>query len=98
MLDVFAGTSTTAVVAEALDRRWLMCELDQAYCDVLLDRLDDLRRRQAKAPEPVDVPEGVRTVPLPFALPAPRVQGLPNVDSGVQPDEVSDGIDLQEVG
>jgi len=73
VLDVFAGTSTTAVVAEALERRWVMCELDESYCAVLPDRLADLRRRMASAPEPDPdlVPCGVRWLPLPFALPTP---------------------------
>jgi site-specific DNA-methyltransferase (adenine-specific) len=99
VLDMFAGTSTSAVVAEALDRRWLMCEVDLAYCDVLPDRLADLRQRQARAPKAAGVPEALRTVPLPFALPAPKVRALPTPSSsGVESDEVSDGIDLEEVG
>lgn len=74
VLDVFAGTSTSAVVAEALERRWVMCELDASYCEVLPERLDDLRQRMAIAPEldPELVPEGVRWLPLPFALPTPK--------------------------
>lgn len=74
VLDVFAGTSTAAVVAEGLDRRWVMCELDEAYCDVLPERLADLRGRLAAAPEPDPelVPEGIRWLPLPFALPTPK--------------------------
>jgi hypothetical protein len=43
VLDPFAGTGTTAVVAEGLERRWLMAELDAIYCDVLPERLEDLR-------------------------------------------------------
>jgi DNA modification methylase len=75
--DPFAGTATTAVVAECLQRRWIVTELDESYAEVLPDRLDDLRKRLANAPQPVGVPEGVRAVPLPFALPAPKAVALP---------------------
>lgn len=78
VLDVFAGTCTTAVVAEALERSWIMCELDESYCDVLVDRLVDLSRRLATAPvpDPKLVPKQVRWVPLPFALKTPQGLGL----------------------
>lgn len=39
VLDPFAGTCTTAVAAEQLERRWLMVEADQKYVSVLPDRL-----------------------------------------------------------
>ncbi len=39
VLDPFAGTCTTAVAAEELDRRWLVTELDGKYTDVLPRRL-----------------------------------------------------------
>lgn len=70
--DPFAGTATTAVVAECLGRRWICAELDDRYAQVLPRRLEDLSERMARAPQPVNVPEGVRVVPLPFALPAPK--------------------------
>lgn len=73
VLDPFAGTCTTAVVAEGLNRFWIMAELDPAYCDVLPSRLDDLRARmEALNGAASDLPEGLMTLPLPFALPAPR--------------------------
>jgi predicted nucleotidyltransferase len=50
------------VVAEALDRRWVMCELDETYCEALPDRLADLRRRMVTAPRPVDGPLGTASV------------------------------------
>ncbi|MBX5470682.1 MAG: site-specific DNA-methyltransferase [Thermoleophilaceae bacterium] len=95
VLDPFAGTCTAAVVAEALERRWIMAELDEKYCAVLPDRLEDLRQRMAKAPKPVPgtVPEGVRTVPLPFALPAPKLVALRRAA-----DEVSNGVHVEQVG
>ena len=95
--DPFAGTATTAVVAECLERRWIMAELDESYAKVLPDRMEDMRRRMAKAPQPVDAPEGTRVVPLPFALPAPKTvalrrRGRPGAD------ETRDRLEAQETG
>lgn len=39
VFDPFAGTCTTAVAAENLERRWLVAELDGEYTTVLADRL-----------------------------------------------------------
>ena len=73
IFDPFAGTCTTGVVAEALDRRWVMAELDASYCDVVVERLADLSTRMEQIEEPhASTPIDVRVVPLPFALPAPR--------------------------
>jgi len=93
VLDPFAGTGTTGVVAEALDRRWVLAELDPSYCSALPDRLVNLRERMARAiPLPSDAPEGLRAVPLPFALPAPT--GVRLRGSG----EAADRLDLKQVG
>jgi len=43
VLDPFAGTCTTAVAAEQLDRRWLMTELDLKYTAILPRRLAEGR-------------------------------------------------------
>ena len=73
VLDPFAGTCTTGIVSEALDRYWLMAELDAEYCDALPNRLNDLARRTAQLNgSPNGHPDGVRSVPLPFALPNPK--------------------------
>jgi site-specific DNA-methyltransferase (adenine-specific) len=93
--DPFAGTATTAVVAECLERRWICSELDADYAAVLPARLDDLARRMANAPTPVEAPEGVRVVPLPFALPAPKavkLRGRPRAD------QAGDRFDAEQVG
>ena len=37
--DPFAGTCTTAVAAEALERRWIVSELEPAYAAILPERL-----------------------------------------------------------
>jgi site-specific DNA-methyltransferase (adenine-specific) len=39
VFDPFAGTCTTAVAAEQLDRRWLVTELDATYANILPARL-----------------------------------------------------------
>ncbi|HEY4026543.1 MAG TPA: DNA methyltransferase, partial [Candidatus Dormibacteraeota bacterium] len=39
VFDPFAGTCTTAVAAEQLDRRWLVTELDATYAGILPARL-----------------------------------------------------------
>lgn len=95
VFDPFAGTSTAGIVAEALDRRWVMAELDKSYCDVVPDRLADLADRLDRMVEapPGTVPEQVRTVPLPFALPAPKVTAL---RSGA--DQVPGGINGEKLG
>lgn len=72
VVDPFAGTCTTAVVAEALDRRWLMAELDESYAGVLPERLEDMRRRMDQQGDLDGFPEGVRPLPLPFALRQPK--------------------------
>ena len=39
VFDPFGGTCTTAVAAEKLERRWLVCELDERFTVVLPERL-----------------------------------------------------------
>lgn len=39
VFDPFAGTCTTAVAAEKLDRRWLVAEADEQYARILPERL-----------------------------------------------------------
>lgn len=99
VLDPFAGTSTAAVVAEGLARRWVMAELDEAYCSVLPDRLADLAVRMEKMPEPAeDVPDGLIWLPLPFALRRPTAVKLP---SGRRPEpeaeQAGDRLDAEQV-
>jgi DNA modification methylase len=86
VLDPFAGTCTTAVVAEALERFWLMAELDASYCDVLPSRLADLRARTAALNGAAgEFPEGVRPVPLPFALPQAKPPATPRSRPNPEP-------------
>ena len=39
VFDPFAGTGTTGVAAENLDRHWLVTELDGKYAEVMSDRI-----------------------------------------------------------
>lgn len=41
VLDPFAGSGTTGIVAEQLQRYWIMIEAVPKYCDIILDRLSD---------------------------------------------------------
>lgn len=43
VLDPFAGTGTTAAVAERLGRRWICIELNQAYVEIAQQRLASLQ-------------------------------------------------------
>lgn len=101
VFDPFAGTSTTAVVAEGLERRWVMAELNEDYCAVLSDRIDDLNARLERMPEPAEqVPEGLRWLPLPFALPRPKAIKLPSrgpLTGGGTSSQAGDGLDPEQV-
>jgi len=43
VLDPFAGSNTTGMVAERLDRRWVAVELDQEYLEASKFRFDEVR-------------------------------------------------------
>ena len=42
VVDPFAGTGTTTIVAEQLDRRCFGMEIDPAYCDIIVKRFENL--------------------------------------------------------
>ena len=48
VLDPFAGSNTTGMVAEALDRRWIAIEMNQEYLDASRFRFDDIPAITAK--------------------------------------------------
>ncbi len=72
VFDPFGGTCTTGVVSQGLERRWILAELNAEYCQILPQRLKYLAERVANAPKNDAFPEGVRALPLPFALPRYR--------------------------
>ena len=47
VLDLFGGSGTTIVVAEQMERRARLMELDPHYCDVILARWEKLTGKQA---------------------------------------------------
>ena len=46
--DIFGGSGTTMIAAEQLGRRCMMMELDEKYCDVIIDRWEKLTGRKAE--------------------------------------------------
>jgi DNA modification methylase len=47
VVDPFAGTGTTAIVAEQMGRRSFGMEIDPAYCDVIVKRWENLTGEKA---------------------------------------------------
>ena len=47
--DPFSGSGTTLVVAEQLDRRWLGCDLSDAYNLWAVERLNSVAKRTPEA-------------------------------------------------
>jgi DNA modification methylase len=50
--DVFAGSGTTLIAAEQLDRQCYAMEIDPAYCDVIVRRWERVSGRQAQQTHP----------------------------------------------
>lgn len=48
ILDPFAGTGTTMIAANQLDRRCAMIELDPRYCDVIVERWEQHTGQKAQ--------------------------------------------------
>lgn len=48
VLDCFGGTGTTMIAAEQLGRKCYMMELDPYYCDVIIDRWEQLSGQKAE--------------------------------------------------
>ena len=48
ILDVFEGSGSTLIVCEQLNRKCFMMELDPHYCDVIIDRWEQLTGREAQ--------------------------------------------------
>lgn len=46
--DIFGGSGTTLIACEQLNRKCFMMELDPHYCDVIIDRWEQLTGREAQ--------------------------------------------------
>ena len=51
VLDVFGGSGSTLIACEQLNRKCYMCELDEHYCDVIIQRWENLTGRKAELVE-----------------------------------------------
>jgi site-specific DNA-methyltransferase (adenine-specific) len=47
VLDMFGGSGTTLLACERTNRRCLMMELDPKYCEVIIQRWEELTGRKA---------------------------------------------------
>ena len=47
VVDVFGGTGTTMIACEQLGRKCYMCELDERYCDVIVQRWENFTGQKA---------------------------------------------------
>jgi len=47
VLDFFGGSGSTLIACEQLNRKCLMCELDEHYCDVIIKRWETFTGREA---------------------------------------------------
>ncbi|NLF33051.1 MAG: site-specific DNA-methyltransferase, partial [Planctomycetes bacterium] len=48
VLDLFGGSGSTLIGCEQTDRRAFLMELDQAYCDVIVQRWEQFTGRKAE--------------------------------------------------
>lgn len=48
VFDAFGGSGTTLIACEQLGRKCYMCELDPKYCDVIVERWENLTGRKAE--------------------------------------------------
>ena len=48
VLDVFGGSGSTLIACEQLNRKCYMCELDEHYCDVIIQRWENLTGEKAE--------------------------------------------------
>ena len=47
VIDTFGGSGSTLIACEQLNRRCYMCELDEHYCDVIIQRWENLTGKKA---------------------------------------------------
>ena len=51
ILDTFGGSGSTLIACEQLNRKCYMCELDEHYCDVIIQRWENLTGKKAQLVE-----------------------------------------------
>lgn len=44
ILDCLAGSGTTGVVCELLNRKWIMIEKEKEYCDIAINRIKKIKK------------------------------------------------------
>lgn len=47
VLDIFGGSGTSIIACEQLGRRCFTCELDEHYCDVIIQRWEEFTGKKA---------------------------------------------------
>lgn len=47
IIDLFGGSGSTLIACEQLNRKCYICELDEHYCDVIIQRWENLTGQQA---------------------------------------------------
>lgn len=47
VVDLFGGSGSTLIACEQLNRKCYMCELDPHYCDVIIQRWENLTGKKA---------------------------------------------------
>ena len=48
VVDIFGGSGSTMIACEQTNRKCYMCELDEHYCDVIIQRWENLTGKEAK--------------------------------------------------
>ena len=48
VLDCFGGSGSTLIACEQLNRKCYMCEIDEHYCDVIIQRWENFTGRKAE--------------------------------------------------
>lgn len=55
VLDLFGGSGTTLIACEQLNRKCHMCEIDEHYCDVIIQRWENYTGEKAKLLTPEEL-------------------------------------------
>jgi site-specific DNA-methyltransferase (cytosine-N4-specific) len=91
VVDPFGGSCVTGAVAEALDRRWVCCELDEQYLSGALSRF---------TPSPQPLPNGkdvIYEIAPPCPLPLDLSHKLPADGGRGRPPETGKPIELRAI-